>query len=116
MLLVRVLTRADGLEDVALGDDSGARLLGVEHDRGADSPLRHLPRGVPERVTRPHCQDRFRHAVPYEHLPSSMPICDKRRKGIAPIYEGNEQGPVVRLRFRLPAPWRPRAKTSSACS
>jgi hypothetical protein len=36
---VRVLSGADRVEHVALGEDAGPRQLGIEHHGGADAPL-----------------------------------------------------------------------------
>src|SRR5688572_29289844 len=41
LLCVRVLTGPDRVENVALRDDAGPRLLRVDDDRGADLALRH---------------------------------------------------------------------------
>jgi hypothetical protein len=52
-LAVRVLTRSEGLEHVALGEDPDPVALGVVHHRCADVARGHLHRGLPEGVVRP---------------------------------------------------------------
>ncbi len=66
-LLVGVLPAPQRVQDVALGDDPGRRLLLVEDDRGADVALRHQARDLAQRVVRAHRQDHFRHPITYLH-------------------------------------------------
>src|SRR5262249_7140440 len=66
-LCVSVLTAADRLEQIALGDDAGAWALGVEHHRGAYASLGHQPCGFAQRVLRSDREDHLAHAVTYMH-------------------------------------------------
>ena len=70
---VGILAEADGVEQVALGEDAGARALGIEHHGGADAAIGHEPRGLAQGVARTHGQDHLAHAVTYLHARSPPP-------------------------------------------
>jgi hypothetical protein len=70
-LAVRVLALAERLEDVALGDDAGPGLLGVDHDGGADAAPGHRVGGVAQGVPRIHGEDHLAHSGTNLHSTSS---------------------------------------------
>ena len=70
LLLVRVLARCKGLEDVALGDDPGSLAVGVDRHRRADAALGHVTRRRAERMTWTDGQDDGAHPLAYLHLSS----------------------------------------------
>jgi hypothetical protein len=59
--------RAEGHQDVALGDYAGDRRLVVVDERGPDSPFSHLRGSFAQRVSRPERQNHVRHAFTYQH-------------------------------------------------
>ena len=67
---VRILRRADRVEDVALGDDARARLLRIDHDGRAHAALGHLARGLAQGVVRPDGQDHRAHSLANLHATS----------------------------------------------
>ena len=69
---VRIEAGADRVEDVPLGDDSWARAVRVHHDRGADPPGGHQPRGLAQCVIGPHGEDHRAHGVTDEHESSHL--------------------------------------------
>src|SRR6266540_3775909 len=65
---VGVETRADRVEDVALGDDADARAVGVGDDRGTEPPAGHQAGGVAQSVVGSQLEDRLAHGVSNLHL------------------------------------------------
>src|SRR5216683_1950287 len=64
---IRVLARAERVQDVALGQDAHPRVLRVDHDGGTDVARRHHAGGFAQRMRGPDGQDQLGHAVAYFH-------------------------------------------------
>jgi len=60
---VGALTCGDGVEDVPLGKDADAGVLGVDHDGGPDFPGRHHAGGLPECVRGADHENLLGHSV-----------------------------------------------------
>ena len=67
---VRVLARADGVEDVALGEDAHPGVLRIGDHGGAHPPGRHEARGLSEGMRGADRHDQRGHPVAYLHLAS----------------------------------------------
>ena len=72
LLGVGALPGADRVEDVALGDDPRAGLLGIDHDGRAHAALGHLPRGLAQRVVRADRQHHRAHSLANLHRVLSL--------------------------------------------
>ncbi|GGZ18834.1 hypothetical protein GCM10010343_52730 [Streptomyces avidinii] len=71
-LPVRIVARADGVEDVALGQDADSAVVGVEDDGRADAPAGHQAGRLPEGVCGSEGEDHGAHCVTDEHEESHL--------------------------------------------
>jgi len=69
-LIVDRMLKAQGIEQVALGDDARAGAVGVIDHSRAHLPLGHQARGLSQRVVRPNREDHRAHPVPDLHCAS----------------------------------------------
>ena len=67
---VGILARAEGVEDVALGQDADAGVLRVDDHGRAHAAGRHQAGGLTQRMRGPDRQDQRGHPVPYLHRAS----------------------------------------------
>jgi hypothetical protein len=64
---VRILAAGDRVQNVALGQDTDASMLGIHHHRRPHMARRHHARRLPQRMRGPDGQDKMGHAVPHLH-------------------------------------------------
>ena len=86
---IGILAAAERVEDVALGEDSRARLFLVDDDRGADAALGHPLGGVAQGVASADRQDHPGHALTNLHLLTSPP----GRRALVPIGSNLSRSP-----------------------
>jgi hypothetical protein len=60
---VRALAGSDRQEDVSLGENADARMVGVHNDRGANLAGSHHPRRLPQRVGRTDGENPHGHSI-----------------------------------------------------
>ena len=123
-LAVGILAGAERAHDVALGDDAGAGLLGVDDHGRADVVLGHEPRRVAQRAPRRDRQDLLGHRVSHLHGATLRGLVRclvvPRGRGLARRYSapagrvgsGDERPAACARRRRAPAPRRSRAGCS----